>query len=230
MRKPYLFACIILLLTACNQHQQADLIIHHATLYTVDSAFSMAEAMAVKDGKILATGSNDFILKNYSSKESVDAKGKAVYPGFIDAHAHFVGYGQSLFTADLYDTKSFEEVLDRLQKFAAAHPSEQWILGRGWDQNKWPGKAYPTNEQLNRLFPGKPVFISRVDGHAAICNQKAFDLSGVKAGQTIAGGVVETINGKLTGVLIDNAKELVSNSIPSLSKEDYFLGKGESRS
>ena len=221
MRKPYLFACIFLILTACTQDQQADLIIHHATIYTVDSAFSMSEAMAIKDGKILATGSNDFILKNYSSKESVDAKGKAVYPGFIDAHAHFVGYGQSLFTADLYNTKSFEEVLDRLQKFAAAHPSEQWILGRGWDQNKWPGKAYPTNEQLNRLFPDKPVFISRVDGHAAICNQKAFDISGVKAGQTIAGGVVETKNGKLTGVLIDNAKELVSNSIPTLSKEDY---------
>ncbi len=219
--KKIFIAIIAIVFISCNNKQSVDLIIHNAIIYTVDSSFSTTEAMAIKDEKIIATGTNDFILKNYSAKENIDANDKAVYPGFIDAHAHFVGYGQSLFVADLYDTKSFDEVLERLKTFAAKHPEEKWILGRGWDQNKWPGKTYPTNEKLNQLFPDKPVFISRVDGHAAIVNQKAFDISNVKANQKINGGDVETFNGKLTGVLIDNAKELVSNFIPQLSKVDY---------
>ncbi len=206
---------------SCNNKQSVNLIVHNATIYTVDPSFATAEAMAIKDGKIIATGTTEFIQKNYEAKENIDAEKKTVYPGFIDAHAHFVGYGQSLFVADLYDTKSFDEVLERLKSFAAAHPDEKWILGRGWDQNKWPGKAYPTNEKLNQLFPDRPVYITRVDGHAAICNQKAFDLAHVKPGATISGGDAETKNGKLTGVLIDNAKELVNNNIPPLSKEDF---------
>lgn len=197
------------------------MIIHHAVIYTVDPSFSTAEAMAVKDGRIVATGRNDAILSQYTSPETIDAQGKAVYPGFIDAHAHFVGYGQSLFTADLFNTQSFDEALGRLKAFATAHPDEKWILGRGWDQNKWPGKSFPTNKKLNRLFPGKPVFLTRVDGHAAIANKKALELAGIYAKQTIAGGEIATKNGRLTGILIDNAKSLVSDKIPALSKEDY---------
>lgn len=217
----FFIAIIAFFLISCNHKKPVDLIVHNATIYMVNSSFSIAEAMAIKDGKIIEIGSSDFILNSYSAKEKIDAKGKNIYPGFIDAHAHFVGYAQSLFVADLYDTKNFDEVLDRLKTFAATHPDEKWILGRGWDQNKWPGKIYPSNEKLNQLFPDKPVYISRVDGHAAICNQKAFDLSKIKVGQKINGGEIETKNKKLTGILIDNAKELVSNFIPQLSNEDY---------
>ena len=220
MRKLFI-AVISIIFISCNNKQSVDLIVHNATIYTVDSTFATAEAMAIKDGKIIATGTTQFILNNYQAKEKIDAEKKAVYPGFIDAHAHFVGYAQSLFVADLYDAKSFDEVLDRLKAFAAAHPDEKWILGRGWDQNKWPGKTYPTNEKLNQLFPDKPVYITRVDGHAAICNQKAMSFSGMIPGEIIEGGEIETKNGKLTGVLIDDAKEMVSNFIPKLSKEDF---------
>ena len=220
MRKLFI-AVISIIFISCNNKQSVDLIVHNATIYTVDSTFATAEAMAIKDGKIIATGTTQFILNNYQAKEKIDAEKKAVYPGFIDAHAHFVGYAQSLFVADLYDAKSFDEVLDRLKAFAAAHPDEKWILGRGWDQNKWPGKTYPTNEILNQLFPDKPVYITRVDGHAAICNQKAMSFSGMIPGEIIEGGEIETKNGKLTGVLIDDAKEMVSNFIPKLSKEDF---------
>ena len=220
MRKLFI-AVISIIFISCNNKQSVDLIVHNATIYTVDSTFATAEAMAIKDGKIIATGTTEFIQKNYEAKENIDAEKKTVYPGFIDAHAHFVGYGQSLFVADLYDTKSFDEVLERLKSFSAKHPDEKWILGRGWDQNKWPGKTYPTNEKLNQLFTDRPVYITRVDGHAAICNQKAFDLAHVKPGATISGGDAETQNGKLTGVLIDNAKELVNKNIPPLSKEDF---------
>ena len=220
MRKLF-FALSILFFSVKNYGQAVDLIIHHATIYTVDAQFSTAPAMAVKDGRIVAIGTNETILTTYSAAETIDAKGNTVFPGFIDAHAHFVGYGQSLFVADLYDTKSFDEVIERLKSFAAKHPNEKWILGRGWDQNKWPGKLYPTNEQLNKAFPDKPVYITRVDGHAAICNQKAFELSNITSAPKINGGEVETKNGRLTGVLIDNAKEIVSNKIPALTKTEY---------
>jgi len=200
----------------------ADTIVYNGIVYTVNNKFDKAQAFAISKGKIVEVGSTDDILKKYSSKNMVNAKGQAVYPGFIDAHAHFVGYGQSLFEVDLYGSNSWEEVVDRIKNFAAEHPNEQWITGRGWDQNKFPGKAYPTNEKLNELFPGKPVYITRVDGHAAIANQKALDIAEVKPGKTLVGGEVETINGKLTGVLIDNAKALVISKMPVSTKDDYI--------
>jgi predicted amidohydrolase YtcJ len=221
MKNYILIPLSIALLNSCSMKEKVNLIIHHANIYTVDTAFSKAEAIAVKDGKIEAIGSNDYILKNYTASEIVDAQGKTMYPGFIDAHAHFVGYAQSLFTANLYDTKSFEEVIDRLKKFEKEHPTEKWILGRGWDQNKWPDKQFPNNELLNKIFPDKAVYLTRVDGHAAIVNAVAIKLSGIQANQRIDGGDIVMKNGKLTGVLIDNAKQLVSKNIPVLSKLDY---------
>ena len=212
---------LFLLLTACSTKQQADLIIHHANVYTVDNAFTTVEAFAVKDGKIIATGKSDDILNQYSGKEMVDAKGMAIYPGLIDAHAHFVGYGQSLFAVDLFGCTSMDDVVERVKKFSLAHPDEKWIKGRGWDQNKFPGKAYPSNDTLNTLFPTTPVLLERVDGHAAIANAKALELASVMPGQKLTGGEIETKNGKLTGILIDNAVDLVASKIPPPSKADY---------
>jgi predicted amidohydrolase YtcJ len=170
---------------------KVDTIVYNGKVYTVNEQFDKARAFAISDGKIIDIGTNDLILKKYSAKEKIDAKGQAVFPGFIDAHAHFVGYGQSLFQVDLFGSSSWEEIIDRVKKFAAQHPNEAWIRGRGWDQNKFSGKSYPTNEKLNELFPGEPVFLSRVDGHAAIANRKALDIAGVKPGQTLIGGEVE---------------------------------------
>ncbi len=212
---------LVLVCTACKTKQQADLIVHNALIYTVDSSFSTAGAIAVKDGKILALGNNDSVLNAFTATEMVDAGGKAVFPGFIDAHAHFVGYGKSLFAVDLYGCASAEEMVARVQKFAAEHPSETWITGRGWDQNKFPGKQFPTNETLSSLFPDKPVSLERVDGHALLVNDKALQLAGVKPGQVLTGGSVETKNGRLTGILIDNATGLVENVMPSPSGADY---------
>jgi predicted amidohydrolase YtcJ len=223
MRIRVLFAtaAIALFITSCGGPKKVDTIVVNGVIYTVDSSFSTAQAMAIKDGLIVATGTDAAILAAYTAPEKIDAKGQAVYPGFIDAHAHFVGYGKSLFQVDLFGTTSWEEAVERVKVFAAAHPNLAWIEGRGWDQNKWPGKKYPTNALLNTLFPNTPVVLQRVDGHAAIANQKAFDIAGVKPGQTIVGGEVETKNGVLTGVLIDNAKGLVYGSIPAVNKQTY---------
>ena len=216
------FALISMVLFAsCSNSKQVDLIVHHAVVYTVDDQFSTAEAFAVSDGKIVAVGTNENILKQYKAKQSIDAGGKAVYPGFIDAHAHFVGYGQSLFQVDLFGTTSWDEVVSRVKKFADEHPQEPWIKGRGWDQNDWKDQQYPTNEMLNKLFTDRPVILTRVDGHAAVVNKKALDLAGVTAGQTLTGGEVEIKDGKLTGVMIDNAVDLITAKFPVSTIDDY---------
>ncbi len=219
MRNLYAFA-IILLCSSCI-NQRVDLIVHHAQIYTVNNDFATAEAMAVQDGKIVAIGTNDEILKAYQSDSLVDAKGAAVYPGFIDAHAHFLGYGQSLYSVDLMFVPSWEEAITRVKDFATKHPGKGWIKGRGWDQNRFPGKQFPTNAELNALFPDRPVILERVDGHASIANDFALNLAGVKPGQTIEGGQFMMQDGKLTGLLVDNAVGVVEKYVPVATKDDY---------
>jgi predicted amidohydrolase YtcJ len=213
----------VILVFSCHSKQPADLIVYHGKVYTVDSSFTVAEAFAVKDGKILAVGSDAEIRGQYTAPGETDAGGKAVYPGFIDAHSHFVEYGQSLFTAALFGSVSFEEVVQRVKQFSDAHPGQPWILGRGWDQNKFPGKSFPDNGLLNQLFPSTPVVLGRVDGHAMIANAKALELAGVHAGQTLTGGSIETKNGRLTGILVDNAQQLIYAKIPAMSAADFAV-------
>ncbi|RTL58330.1 MAG: amidohydrolase [Sphingobacteriales bacterium] len=205
---------IFFLLFSCSSKKQADTILHHGVVYTVDDKFSVAEAIAVKDGKIVAVGTNNDILKQYEAKEVIDLGGKTVFPGFIDAHAHFWGYGMGLQECNLVGTNSWEEIVDKLKKFSEEN-KEGWLVGRGWDQNDWTVKQFPSKEKLDELFPDRPVLLTRVDGHAAIVNQKALDISGVKAGDKLTGGEVEVKDGKLTGILIDNATSLVENNIPA---------------
>ena len=211
---------ILFLLPSCI-NQRVDLIVHHAQIFTVNNEFSIAEAMAIQDGKIVAIGNNDEILKEYKSDSVVNANGASVYPGFIDAHAHFLGYGQSLYTVDLMFVPTWDEAIARVKDFAAKHPGTGWIKGRGWDQNRFPGKAFPTNAELNALFPDRPVLLERVDGHASIANEKALTIAGVQAGQTMEGGDFVVANGKLTGLLIDNAVGVVERNVPAATKEDY---------
>lgn len=205
---------LAILFSSCTRKEEADVVVYNAKVYTVNNKFETVEAFAVKNGRILALGKSDDIKAKYAGKEEINADGKAVYPGFIDAHAHFYGYGQSLQTADLRETKSWDEVLKRLTDFAKTHP-DGWLIGNGWDQNDWDNKAFPTNEKLTALFPDRPVFLNRIDGHAAIANQKALDDAGIKGGQKLVGGDMLIQNGKLTGVLIDNAVALVERKIPS---------------
>ncbi|MEO8111206.1 MAG: amidohydrolase [Ginsengibacter sp.] len=212
------FACFLIVTATIQAKEKADLLIYNAHVYTVDSDFTIAEAFAVKAGKIIDVGKSDNLLNKYDAVTKIDAKGKFIFPGLIDAHAHFVEYGLSLQNADLVGTTSWEEVLARLKLFSEKN-KEDWIIGNGWDQNDWEIKEFPTNEKLNELFPGRPVILSRVDGHAVIANKKALDLAGIAAGDKISGGEIEVKNGELTGILIDNATSLVYKKIPSDSKE-----------
>lgn len=230
MKKIYFLLIIVMFIfiNSFSVKEKADLLVYHCTIYTVDAAFSTVEAMVVKDGKILAVGKRADLENKYDAKEKLDAGGKFIYPGFIDAHAHFVGYGMSLQQLNLTGTNSWDEVIERVKTFAAGN-KDGWITGRGWDQNDWAVKEFPSNEQLNALFPDRPVFLERVDGHASIANKKALDIAGIKITNKISGGEIEltkpipgdTSLPKLTGILVDNAVELVSAKIPGATAAQF---------
>ena len=187
--------------------------------------------MAIKDGKIIAIGKEDDIMKKYEATEIKDEAGKLVFPGFIDAHAHFVGYGASLQNVNLVDTKSWDECMERTKAFVAQKnikPGE-WIKGRGWDQNDWDKKEFPTKELLDKNFPSNPVALTRIDGHALIANQMALDLAKIQPGQTLEGGTIETKDGKLTGIMIDNAQSLLHSVIPAATTAQYALSLQEAQ-
>ncbi len=209
---------MLLTITGFTQKKQADLVVYNAKIYTVDNQFSVEEAMAVKDGKIISIGTNDWVRNSFSAGTELDANKKFIYPGFIDAHAHFLGYGLDLKTVDLTGTKSWEEILDRLKEYAILN-KDGWLTGRGWDQNDWAGKQFPDKGKLDSLYPVRPVILTRVDGHAAIVNQAALNIAGIKPGQTIIGGTIETKNGKLTGILVDNAVGIVTRKIPEPTEQ-----------
>lgn len=202
------------------QKQNADLIVFNGQVYTVDNQFSKVEAFAIKNGKFLEAGSSKNILKKYKATKTIDAKGKAVFPGFYDPHSHFMGLGQMLSQCDLVETKSFEEIVSRLKIFAKQHPENQWIIGRGWDQNDWEVKEFPNKKLLDEAFPNKPVVLTRIDGHAAIINSKAISLAKISTSSRVDGGLVEVKNGELTGILVDNAMGLVKRVIPNATEKE----------
>lgn len=228
----------LVLFCSCSKEKIAvDLIVHHAVIYQVDSAFTICEAMCIRDGKLIATGTNRYILDTYQATENFDAKGKFIYPGFIDAHCHFTGYGLGLQQVDLTGTRSLDEALARVEDFAkrervlpegidrhtlAGATHAAWIIGRGWDQNDWTDTRFPTRRRLDSLFPNTPVLLMRIDGHAALANGKALELAGIHAGTKVSGGeiVVEGIGP--TGMLIDQAVALVQAAIPPASREKIY--------
>ena len=214
MKKVLIFLFIIL--TACSKQEKADLLVINANIYTVNDSFAKAEAFAVKDGKIIAVGSTDEIKKKYATLKTLDAEGKAVYPGFIDAHCHFFGLGLAEQKVRLEGTKSFDEVLNRLIEFQKEQ-NLSYITGRGWDQNDWAVKEFPTKEKLDSVFPDTPVAIRRVDGHALLVNQAAIDLAGVTIETKFTGGDILQKDGKLTGIFIDKPMGLIGATIPSPS-------------
>lgn len=220
------FKALILLfiMTSCTQKEKVDLIVSGGSVYTVDKEFTVAEAFAVKDGKIVAVGSTQKILDKYDSENLIDAEGKFVYPGFNDAHCHFNGYAVNLMQyADLRGTKSPEEIYKLLKEHHDKFGGE-WILGRSWDQNDWEDTSFPDKSKLDELFPEIPVYLVRVDGHAGWCNSKAMDLAGISADTKVQGGEVLVKNGEPSGVLIDNAMGFVNMLIPGITQDQQEKG------
>ncbi len=230
MKKIFSVLISILIFGACQQ-QKVDLIVTNAIIYTVDDAFSKAEAFAVKDGKFVAVGSSLEITKKYTSEILVDAESQTITPGLIDAHCHFFRFGLQLQKVALDGTKSYDDVLQRLSDFKDEKKSA-YITGRGWDQNDWDVKEFPTKEKLDKLFPRTPVAIRRVDGHALLVNEAALNYSGLSETnfpKKVTGGeFITDKRGKLTGVLIDRAMDYIK--IPSETKKEAIEGLLEAQS
>ena len=206
----------LLLLTSCTE--SVDLIVHNADIYSADEFNTRHSSFSVKEGKFIYVG-GDEILSKYSSTNIINVQGLPVYPGFIDSHAHFYDLGFYLNQVDLKNTKSLEEVIDRVTEFDAENNSN-FIIGRGWDQNDWDNKTFPSNTLLNEKFPDKPVVLRRIDGHAYLVNDSALKLAGINNSTKVDGGEIVKKGNKLTGVLIDNSMRLVDEIIPEPSKEE----------
>ncbi len=210
-----------LLIMSCSNKQQADLIVTNANIYTVNDNFETAQAFAVKDGKFLEVGSSEAILAKYEASIVENVNGQTIVPGLIDAHCHFLGLGLSMQAVDLVDTKSFDEVLQRIVDFQKTK-NVSYITGRGWDQNDWDVKEFPTKEKLDELFPNTPVAITRIDGHALLVNQAAIDLSGVTIDTPFSGGDILKKDGKLTGIFIDAPMRLIGSKIPQKNLKEII--------
>ncbi len=214
----------LLLLPAGAVRAQADFVLHNARIYTVDPAQPTAEALAVRGERILMVGTDAQVLGAYPEAERLDAGGRAVVPGLIDAHAHLMGQGMAMLQVDLVGTGSVAEILARMQDFERTLPPEAWLTGRGWDQNDWPAAAdgthpFPTRADLDAAFPERPVWLRRIDGHAAWANTAALEAVGMEmltAMDDPEGGKIQrNAQGRPTGVFVDAAMSIVGGRVPS---------------
>ena len=215
-----IFTLIIISMQSCStsKKEQAELILINGNIYTVNENFDKAQAFAVKNGRFLAVGTNEDILKLYESKNVVDANNQTILPGLIDAHCHFFGLGMAMQNLDLEGSRSFQELVEKVIAYQK-EKDPKIIFGRGWDQNDWEQKVFPTKDTLDLLFPNTPVILRRIDGHALLVNQKALELAGIDGNTKVSGGEIIKKDNKVTGVLIDNAMDLVYRVFPERDRK-----------
>jgi predicted amidohydrolase YtcJ len=222
-RRALLAASLLLSFPVGAQQQPADLIVTHARIYTVDDAHPFVSALAVRSGRVAFVGSErEALLLRGASTRVIDAVGQTVIPGMIDAHAHLFGLGTFLRDIDLTDTRAYDAIVSRVAARVKDVPAGRWVIGRGWDQNKWGDTRFPTHEALSRVTPNNPVALRRIDGHALLVNAAAMKAAGVTAAtKDPSGGRIERgAGGEPTGVFVDNAMELIDKVVPPLSHDD----------
>lgn len=213
--------CGVVLLSA-QASSSPSLILHNARVYTVDPRSAAAEAIAIAGDRIVQVGKDaDILALRTASTRVLDLRGATIVPGFHDAHGHVVGLGAALQDVDLRGTSSYEEVVGRVRRrLSSARPGE-WIIGRGWDQNDWADRAFPTHDLLSAATPNNPVYLTRVDGHAGLANRQAMQRAGL-ASSTVdppGGRIIRTADDQPTGVLIDGAQALVTSRIPAVGRQ-----------
>ena len=214
-------AATIIAAQSCDMKQSVDFIGHNGVVYTVDSAFTIVEAFAVKDGIFIETGSSETILSKYKSKNICDFNGAPVYPGFNDTHCHTYLTGIDLMSVDLRNASSFDEILERLEKAAEQNPDASCLVGNGWDQNLWEDKSFPNNKKLDELFPKMPVVLNRIDQHAVIVNRAAIEMAGLSEDdKNIDPLKALKENGKFTGVFLEDLCNTISSAVIQYTAAD----------
>lgn len=209
---------MVIALGAGNAQADEATVLVNAHIHTSDPERPSAQALAWgTDGRILAVGSLAQVRAAHPGAREIDAGGRAVVPGLIDAHAHLMNLGLALMSVDLAGADSVEEVIERMQAFERDLPEGAWLTGRGWDQNRWPGQAFPTAADLDEAFPDRPVWLTRVDGHAGWANSAALRLADSDFSgdwQPEGGRILRDAQGQATGVFID-APQLIAAAIPA---------------
>lgn len=202
--------------------QQVSLILYNGIIHTVNPVQPRAEALAVRDDRIVAVGSTAAIRRDYTSSVSIDLAGRTVVPGFIDAHAHLEGMGASLMSLDLTGAVSVEEIRHRVAERVPQLDKGVWLRGRGWDQNLWAEKSFPTHAMLDAVAPDIPVYLTRIDGHAVWVNGKVLALAGITRDtpDPDGGRIYRDAQGDPTGVFVDNAVGMLDAVLPDPTIEE----------
>ncbi|HET7622246.1 MAG TPA: amidohydrolase family protein [Gemmatimonadaceae bacterium] len=216
-------ALVALPVTAQQPRQSADMIVTADRIYTVDQKRPLVQALAIRDGHIVYAGpvAGARALAGGSTRV-LEFPGRTIIPGMVDAHGHLMGLGEALQAVDLVDTKSYDEVIERVVARAKTTPPGTWIQGNGWDQNDWGDTRFPTHEKLSRAVPDHPVVLSRVDGHALLANAKAMQAARVTRStpDPKGGRIIKLPNGEPSGVFVDNAQDLIYRAVPSMSRDE----------
>ena len=216
-----------IILHSCYKGKSVDLVVHNAKIHVMDEGLHVAEAMAIKDGKIVEVGPERQILNKYNAEKEIDAEGRSIYPGFTDCHGHLLSYAKQKLSLDLTGCRSMDELLLRVEKYQSRF-NKKFIFGRGWDQSLWSNDSMPENNKLNQLFPNIPVCLSRVDGHAILVNDACLELAGITPKTKIEGGlIVLNQEDKCTGVLIDKAMDPVLKKFPEFSDKEIITALKE---
>lgn len=202
--------------------READLLLVNGIVYTLDERNTIAEAVAIRGNHIVAVGSTNDLREQYPHSYTVDLNGMTVMPGFVDAHGHILGEGSRLYTLDVVGTTSPDQIVQMVGQRVQTSQPGQWIYGRGWDQNDWDVKEFPTCDMLDKVSPNNPVILRRIDGHALWVNSKALELAGITSAtkDPEGGRIHRDKNGNPTGVLIDNAMELIEKVVPELTDDE----------
>lgn len=233
----FIFFCLFILgLTSCGKTKPdpADMVIRNGNIYTMDEGQPQVEAVAVVDGKIIATGESDTIEEYIGEQtEVIDLKGRTMTPGLIEGHGHFMGLGYNELNLDLLDVTSYEELVNRVKGAVATAKPGQWITGRGWHQSKWTNSPEPivngfqTHEKLSAISPDNPVFLWHASGHAGFANAKAMEIAGLqtlpkeglKTNNTEGGEIIRDNLGNPTGIFNERAMDLIAKHIPESTPE-----------
>jgi predicted amidohydrolase YtcJ len=229
-----LFACLLFaILCRCSTQEPADLIITGGKIYTMDDVQPNVEAVAVKNDRIIYAGTNEGVGKFKGDQTRIlDLKGQVMTPGFIEGHGHIMGIGYNEMELDLMDTKSYDELVDRVREAVAKAQPGQWIVGRGWHQDKWDAKpekmikGFPLHQDLSEVSPENPVFLSHASGHAGFANAKAMTIAGVNVLSReslvtlpVGGEIIRDEAGNPTGLFNENAMALIEKHIPKRTPE-----------
>ncbi len=223
-----LLPLISLFLISCDTAERSgDFVLHNVNGYSLqqDGDLFQFEAIAVRDGKIVDIGTETAILNLFQDLRRVDGEGHTLLPGLIDAHAHVMNLGIRELDLDITGIRSLDETLERIEQFADEYPDREWITGRGWNQVLWEENEFPTAADIDRVVSDRPVYLTRVDGHAAWVNTKALELAGIdRDTPDVQGGtIIRDESGEATGILIDVSMYPVRNLIPGRTEEDIEL-------